>query len=1743
MALALVAAALQGASAAAPAFKNMSPALSAVGSTSFVLSTTLDAPGTVYYVIVPTASATTPMPTSTAVKQYTVTGKVASGKITVPTANTAVTSTLGSSGGTDCGEQMLSFYGLAAMPLEGLDGELAIGGSGETCGSLQTGTPYTIYVVATDPGDTLNSGVRMLSGTPGGGNERKAPVFYNYPQFPSFQDQAASSVRVRSQTDVPGKIYFAYFSTQVTNPTAAELRSKIFSSSGEIDIAVGGTEVLHIVTSLQPSTTYYFYFTTTSTPVATGRRHLLNTATHVSPWVVMAQMTTTTPAPPGATLATTAGGTTNLDPIPVTVTFTTPISGFSPSKLTVANGLASPVFTGSGAGPYNVNIKPAQSGVTVQISLPANAVPDAQYGIGNAMSNTLNVGYDNVVPTVSLVVTQENFPFTVSVKGTFSKRMYGFVEADIDVVGATVNSPTLSIVNLPTSTEFAVQLNLGSAQEIFIKIPTGAAADIYGNGNTESNTLKFIQQGYHAGNCMSYVDDQGRESCTPWGKTMCLTPKDVLIGKFNSESGAVETQTFRILYEEYNLGASPISARRNTISYDGTEIVDNVELNGMNAIVFKPNTLTLGQREITDARIPLSLMGNTLDGKVHNFTVTLDSSGPNKRVSSTFVRFCGFEAAGVDWRNATTCTCMPDLTAGSALGVGVAYDKVYYGASLPATCLRKTQLSLQGMYQGFKLTVNETEASGILGNYAKDLKMVGSRYAFQSTVYLDSEQNPVFTTGLKNLTAGGIAPSTGFFIPSVIDAYNHKFIVKVDVYNTNMELSEANTYIANFKYCWPPDLSPKPNITIGNMLSARSNTSEPYTIQLSNGLTTPNLVCVYPEDVVYPQSNSTNVFVNVTYLERNIGIENLVGPFINRIYWDGKQVYQSGNRPDLPGGTTRTVSATALDFGTPDGLIHGLSVALDATNYVTNEDSELNNNYTVNVKFCEFGADIVAIAPIEFGRTKHIVPWGGTVCLTDTDIAVENMDEHQGAQLFPIKFVEANIGEAKAQAGYSNYILYDDQPMYKFMNRPELPEGYPNITNASRVLDLPQGVRLFPESGWNQLPHKLTISMDHEKNVLYELNTTNTFNITVRFCMSFLPRSKCGCYGDLTSTELWVGSKTAKFGQNEKICLEPDDFVVCPPTPGGETDANQACFKLMYSEANVNPYSLKEVDAGYVNSIYYDGVMIHTTSIRPQLDIGQTRYNVTLGDSLYFGLPDKNDHQICVVMDKNNDSLEIDEQNTFCVPVQWCGFVADLDAGVDVTVGKKKILWGDSACLTNDDYLIMPAGENDNDYAIEITYTERNNGYSIFPAGYQNSIYIDGVAKKSDSNRPVLYGKTQRQRELKFSSSSKELMVDPQQGKSVITLVMDSGDSYPESNENNTFSVTLYFQELMPDKKCPDAPPATTTTTTAAAAPPSGNATNSTNATSTTTSTSKPPIVFAPEPPPPPPPPPGAAATTTTATTTTTTSATPSPGSTTTPAPTPGNTTAAPTTTAAPLSPPPPPLPCPLVNAQGLVARLSTAYESAQGCEYVATLGMELRINTEMPSFSSSALVGEVALQLNVATNRVAVREVVPGSVVAKVDVLPPSGQAVLNDNVAKLMVDVFVRGDVKLSSACGGPVGRWQEGVCTYTAKLLYLPSAQAAKLVSSPPPPTSKSDSGLSDGAIAGIAIVCAVVPAIAVGVGCWLATRKARSESSAAGAALLAPSTPSSGEAAEPASPPATSPEVVHSAPVAPEPSSAV
>lgn len=205
----------------------------------------------------------------------------------------------------------------------------------------------------------------------------------------------------------------------------------------------------------------------------------------------------------------------------------------------------------------------------------------------------------------------------------------------------------------------------------------------------------------------------------------------------------------------------------------------------------------------------------------------------------------------------------------------------------------------------------------------------------------------------------------------------------------------------------------------------------------------------------------------------------------------------------------------------------------------------------------------------------------------------------------------------------------------------------------------------------------------------------------------------------------------------------------------------------------------------------------------------------------------------------------------------------------------------------------------------------------------------------------------------------------------------------------------------------------------------------------------------------------------------------------------------------------------------------------------MATLGMELTVDTDIATFNPGALVGEVALQLNIATDRVVLREASAG--VAKVDILPPPGSSALGTDIAKLMADVFINQQVKFSATCGGPAGRWQEGVCTYTARVLYMPADQANKLVSPPPPPVatpSPSDDGLSTGAIVGIAIVCAVVPAAAVAVGCYLATRKARAEVAMASQPLT------SGASASDAAPvaPEPAPTVIQSAPVAPEPPAA-
>ncbi|MDO7873517.1 IPT/TIG domain-containing protein, partial [Hymenobacter sp. ASUV-10] len=108
--------------------------------------------------------------------------------------------------------------------------------------------------------------------------------------------------------------------------------------------------------------------------------------------------------PPTAVVSTTAGSSTGVAPIPFTVTFSEPVTGFDPADLTIAGGsLTGGTVSGSGS-TYTFNITPTGSGSVVTVQVAAGAARDAANN-PNPASNTVSVTYNGPPPAADLVNT------------------------------------------------------------------------------------------------------------------------------------------------------------------------------------------------------------------------------------------------------------------------------------------------------------------------------------------------------------------------------------------------------------------------------------------------------------------------------------------------------------------------------------------------------------------------------------------------------------------------------------------------------------------------------------------------------------------------------------------------------------------------------------------------------------------------------------------------------------------------------------------------------------------------------------------------------------------------------------------------------------------------------------------------------------------------------------------------------------------------------------------------------------------------------------------------------------------------------------------------------------------------------------------------------------------------------------------------------------------------------------------
>jgi hypothetical protein len=184
--------------------------------------------------------------------------------------------------------------------------------------------------------------------------------------------------------------------------------------------------------------------------------------------------------PPTVVITSTAAQPTNVSPIPVTITFSESVTGFSIGDITVTNGTASG-FAGSGT-TYTANITPTAAGV-VSVSVDADAATD-EASNGNTTSNTLSRTYDNVAPSVTITSTAAQ-PTNVSpipITITFSESVTDFLIGDITVTNGTASGFAGS------GTTYTANITPTAAGVVTISVAANVATDAAGNGNTSGES-------------------------------------------------------------------------------------------------------------------------------------------------------------------------------------------------------------------------------------------------------------------------------------------------------------------------------------------------------------------------------------------------------------------------------------------------------------------------------------------------------------------------------------------------------------------------------------------------------------------------------------------------------------------------------------------------------------------------------------------------------------------------------------------------------------------------------------------------------------------------------------------------------------------------------------------------------------------------------------------------------------------------------------------------------------------------------------------------------------------------------------------------------------------------------------------------------------------------------------------------------------------------------------------------------
>ncbi|OFX82263.1 MAG: hypothetical protein A2W99_09405 [Bacteroidetes bacterium GWF2_33_16] len=190
---------------------------------------------------------------------------------------------------------------------------------------------------------------------------------------------------------------------------------------------------------------------------------------------------------PTVEITSTISGNTNSNSIPITITFSEPVTGFVSDDISVTNGTIADFANTDNV--YTLTIIPSGEGI-VAVDVQANVAIDA-VGNGNIQATQFTVYYDITNPTIIIESTQSSPTNSISIPITitFSESITGFEIDDIIVVNGVLSGLS-NIENV-----YSAILTPTNSGEVTLNIAADIAEDLAGNGNAAATQFSILYDG------------------------------------------------------------------------------------------------------------------------------------------------------------------------------------------------------------------------------------------------------------------------------------------------------------------------------------------------------------------------------------------------------------------------------------------------------------------------------------------------------------------------------------------------------------------------------------------------------------------------------------------------------------------------------------------------------------------------------------------------------------------------------------------------------------------------------------------------------------------------------------------------------------------------------------------------------------------------------------------------------------------------------------------------------------------------------------------------------------------------------------------------------------------------------------------------------------------------------------------------------------------------------------------------